>query len=123
MAIENVKPGDIIIGYDGAPVKVLQKHEYLEDPTANRFYEITVKDGDINRKVNCCDMHRVSGVRAKDIKANDIISTRIYSGVELSYDLVTEDGGYRISGIPVNSMVEEMTKLIVELKEEKLKIN
>ena len=25
-----------------------------------------------------------------------------------SYDLLTTDSGYRISGIPVNSMIEEM---------------
>ena len=25
-----------------------------------------------------------------------------------SYDLLTEDAGYRINGVPVNSMIEEM---------------
>lgn len=123
VAIENIKPGDVIIGYDGIPVKVMQKHEYLEDPTVERFYEIIVKDGDVERKVNCCDMHRIFGTRAKDIEVSNIINTRVYGGVEFSYDLVTEDAGYRINGIPVNSMVEEMAELIVGLKKEKLTTN
>lgn len=36
--------------------------------------------------------------------------TRIESlgGVSRSFDLLTEDAGYRIAGIPVNSMISEM---------------
>jgi hypothetical protein len=34
------------------------------------------------------------------------LSTRC--GIKRSYDLLTEDEGYRIDGIPVNSMIEEM---------------
>jgi hypothetical protein len=110
--IEDIKPGDVIVGYNGNPVKVLQKHEYLEDPTAERFYEVEFSGGS---KVNVCDMHKIKGVAAKDI-AEDVLNKKVYSGVEYSYDLLTEDLGYRIDGTPVNSMIGEMAELITELK-------
>jgi len=114
--IENIKPGDTVIGYSGSPVKVLQKHEYLEDPTREVFYEVEFKGkGNKTHKVNVCDMHRINNVRAKDITEN-VINKRIYGGVKFSYDLVTEDMGYRINTIPVNSMVGEMALEIAELK-------
>ena len=114
--IENLKPGDIVIGYDGAPVKVLQKHEYLEDPKSKRFYEVTIKDGDIKRKVNCCDQHRICGIKAIDLKENENIKIKIYNGVKFSYDLLTEDIGYRINGVPVNTMIPEMMKEFVKIE-------
>ena len=110
--IENIKPGDIVIGYSGKPVKVLQKHEYLEDPTKERFYEITFDNECV---ANLCDMHKIKGERAKDITKN-VKSKRIYGGVEFSYDLLTEDEGYMIDGIPVNSMIEELAEEVVKIK-------
>jgi len=44
--IEDIRPGDMIMGYDGYPVKVLHKHEYLEDPSVKRWYEIEFSDGE-----------------------------------------------------------------------------
>ena len=113
--IENIRPGDVVIGYNGDPVKVLQKHEYLENPDVERFYKVSFKDGN---RVDVCDMHRIKGVRAKDI-TEDVVSKEIYDGVEFSYDLLTEDLGYRISGIPVNSMIEEMANRITKLSKVK----
>ena len=110
--VENIKPGDIVLGYSGNPVKVLQKHEYLEDATKERFYEVEFNDGS---KINVCDMHKIEGVAAKDV-TRGVLSKRTYSGVEFSYDLLTEDLGYRIQGIPVNSMIEEMAEYAVNLK-------
>ncbi len=112
--IEDIKPGDVVIGYNGAPVKVLQKHEYLEDPTSKRFYKVKFNNGSI---VDACDMHKIKGVRAVDIIEN-VVSKEIYNGVEFSYDILTEDLGYRIDGIPVNSMIEELAELAVGLKNE-----
>ena len=112
--IEDIKPGDVVIGYNGTPVKVLQKHEYLEDPTSKRFYKVKFNNGST---VNVCDTHKINGVRAMDI-TKDVVSKEIYSGVEFSYDLLTEDLGYRIDGIPVNSMIEELAELAVKLKNE-----
>ena len=113
--IENIRPGDVVVGYNGDPVKVLQKHEYLENPDVERFYKVSFKDGN---RVDVCDMHRIKGVRAKDI-TEDVVSKEIYGGVEFSYDLLTEDLGYRISGIPVNSMIEEMANRITKLSKVK----
>jgi hypothetical protein len=112
--IEDIRPGDMIMGYDGYPVKVLHKHEYLEDPSVKRWYEIEFSDG---AKVNTCDMHKINGVRAKDITEN-VISKKVYSGVELSYDILTEDSGYRINGVPVNSMIPDMGKAVEKIKKE-----
>ena len=110
IAIEDIKPGDTVIGYNGEPVKVLQKHEYLEDPTKERFYKVKFNNGSI---VNVCDMHEIKGVAAKDI-TEDVISKETHGGVEFSYDLLTEDLGYRIGDIPVNSMIPKMATAIAE---------
>ena len=48
-----------------------------------------------------------------DITEN-VISKYIYEGVEVSYALFTEDDGYRIYGVPVNSMMEERAELLVK---------
>ena len=80
------------------------------------FYQVEFKGkGDKTHKVDVCDMHRIKGVRAKDITEN-VVSKKVYSGVEFSYDLLTEDQGYRIDSIPVNSMIGEMAELAMELK-------
>ena len=110
--IEDIRPGDIVIGYSGKPVKVLQKHEYLENPDVKRFYEIEFKHG---VKINVCDKHKVKGIAAEDI-LEDVVSKNIYDGVNFSYDLLTEDSGYKINGISVNSMIEELAELTTKLK-------
>ena len=112
VAIENIKPGDTVIGYHGNPVKVLQKHEYLEDPSVKRFYKIKFNNGAV---VDTCDMHKIKGIASKDI-IEDVKSKEVYNGVEFSYDLLTEDLGYRINDIPINSMIEEMAEKITKLK-------
>ncbi|MEO0413338.1 MAG: Hint domain-containing protein [Verrucomicrobiota bacterium] len=111
-AIEIIKAGDKVIGYSGDAVKVLQIHSYMEDEHSDEFLEITFADGAV---VNCCTKHRICGVRAGNLKAGDtvvsgqvVVKTKRYAGVERSYDLLTEDSGYRIGGVPVNSMINEM---------------
>lgn len=111
LPIELISPGASVIGFEGHPVRVLQKHGYAEDSTAKRFLRIAFENGGI---VQLCDMHRLDGIRAKDLSpgyrvADQIVeSIQFFDGVERSYDLLTEDAGYRISGFPVNSMIEEM---------------
>ena len=98
----------------------MQKHEYKENPEMKRFLEITFDDRDT---VNLCDMHKLNGTRSKYynvgdmINGKEIVKIKWYDGVKRSYDLLTEDYGYRISGVPVNSMVEEMMKLVNLIKE------
>ena len=59
-------------------------------------------------------MHRVAGKRAREIQINQTVASRKVTGIESrrgerhSYDLLTEDAGYQIHGVPVNAMIEEM---------------
>jgi hypothetical protein len=109
--IEALHAGDLVIGFSGEPVRILQKHEYAEDPDAARFLSIRFKSGE---RVDLCGMHRIDGIRAGDLFEGDQIAGRTvqsitpYQGVERSCDLLTEDAGYRIDGLPINSMIEEM---------------
>jgi hypothetical protein len=108
--IEQFEPGDTLIGFGGKPVRVLQKHCYLESPKTV-FLHITFSDG---ASVDLCGMHRVMGIRARDIIVGRTVAGRKVlridsrTGETRSFDLLTEDAGYRIHGLPVNSMIEEM---------------
>ncbi len=108
--IEKLEAGDAVIGFSGRPVLVLQKHSYLENPRTV-FLRLTFADG---AAVDLCGMHRLSGIRACDIQIGQTIAGRRVTGlasrrgVNRSYDLLTEDAGYRIQGVPVNSMIDEM---------------
>ena len=68
--------------------------------------------------VNVCDKHRIKGVSAEDITEN-VVEKELHSGVEFSYDLLTEDIGYRIEGIPVNSMIPQIAISIAEKLKDK----
>ncbi len=118
VAIEEIRPGDTVIGYSGEPVRVLQKHAYAEDPNRERFYRVRFERG---ASVTVCDMHRVAGQRARTLAPGRTLtvpgathavvrSVEIFGGVERSYDLLTEDTGYRMGGVPVNSMIAEMAE-------------
>ena len=108
--VEKLEAGDSVIGYSGKPVRVLQKHSYMENPETV-FLCIKFADG---ASVDLCGMHRVAGIRARGIRIGDNMAgrqvTRIESrrGESHSFDLLTEDAGYQIDGVPVNSMIEEM---------------
>lgn len=111
-AVETLRAGDFVIGYKGEPVRIQQVHGYLEDSVETDFYEIGFSNGS---KVDLCSMHRIGGIRAKELSIGDsvkggfsIVSIRVYQGVERSYDILTEDEGYRIGSVPVNSMIVEM---------------
>lgn len=114
IAIENLTAGDMVIGFNGHPVKILMHHTYLENPQIERFAEVTIGHAEIN----LCDKHRINGIPTEALEVGDIIgnntvdSIHWYSGVERSYDLLTEDQGYQIGGVPVNSMIEEMMRMV-----------
>jgi len=116
--IEEIKVGDFVIGLDNKKDEVLQVHQYKEDPEPARFATVTFDDGSI---VNCCDKHRISNKRTEDYKPQDKVGDRKvtninwYNGVNRSYDLLTATGGYRINGVPVNTMIPEMAEAIVNL--------
>jgi hypothetical protein len=109
-SIEQLEAGDPVMGYSGKPVLILQKHSYLESPRTV-FLHLTFDDGS---SVDLCGMHRVAGIRAREIRIGQTIAGRQITGIEArrgethSFDLLTEDAGYQIHGVPVNSMIEEM---------------
>lgn len=109
--IEDLKSGDLITGFSGKPVQVTQIHQYREDPATSRYLTVHFDNGAV---VSASPQHRIDGIPAAELKIGDRcgsgIVTRIatLSGVSRSFDLLTEDTGYRIAGIPVNSMIEEM---------------
>lgn len=115
MAIEDIRSGDSVIGFSGKPVKVLIKHEYAENPEAKRFHRFYLDNGE---NFSVCDMHRIEGERSMDyyvgnsFKGGEVIEAiEVYGGVTRSYDLLTEDIGYRMSGVSVNSMIDELSIL------------
>jgi len=113
--IEQLEAGDSVIGFSGKAVRILQKHSYLEDP-ATDFLRITFADG---ASVDLCGMHRMDGIRAREIRLSQRIAGREVMNIETrrgetrSFDLLTQDAGYQISGLPVNSMIEEMNAAAV----------
>jgi len=116
-AIEDIRPGELVVGFGGEPVRVLQKHSYVEDPDRTRFRRIEFRDGSV---VELCDMHRIAGIRARDLRPGmsvagfTVVSNRAFGSVHRSYDLLTEDAGYRIQGVPVNSMIDELARTAVQ---------
>jgi len=110
-AVESIRPGDTVTGFGGSPVRVLQTHGYAEDMNAARFLRISFENGSV---VDLCGPHRIDGIPAADLRPGAraggqvVASIETYAGVERSYDLLTEDAGYRIGGVAVNSMIEEM---------------
>ena len=110
--IEQFEAGDLVIGFSGKPMRILQKHSYLENPETV-FLRITFSDGAL---VDLCGMHRVAGIRARGIRVGQTIAGRKVTSIEShcgeihSFDLLTEDAGYQMHGVPVNSMIEEMNK-------------
>lgn len=110
--VRELTTGDLVIGYEGRPVRVLQKHIYLESPETE-FLILTFVDGAV---VELCAKHRVVGEPAETLAPGDSVAGRTLMSVTRhreetrSCDLLTEDAGYRIGGVPVNSMIEEMNR-------------
>lgn len=109
--IETLKAGDTVTGFSGSPVRIRQIHQYQEDPSTSRYLTVHFDNG---TAVSASPKHRIDSIPAEALKIGDSCDshtvTRIENlrGVSRSFDLLTEDTGYRISGIPVNSMIEEM---------------
>jgi hypothetical protein len=114
--IEDLDVGDTVIGFNGFPVTIDQKHSYREDPSINRFLEIELSNGN---SISLCDKHKIDGIESGQLKdevfGNQINSIKRFDGVSKSFDLLTSDDGYRIHGIPVNSMIEEVALKTAEI--------
>jgi len=111
--IENLKTGDTVIGFSGSRVRISQIHQYQEDPATSRYLTVHFSN---NSSVCTSLKHRIDGIPAKDLKVGDSCASQVITrienrkGVSRSFDLLTGDTGYRIGGIPVNSMIEEMMR-------------
>jgi len=109
--IEDLRTGESIIGFGGSLVRITQIHQYQEDPATSRYLTVHFADG---AAVSVSPRHRIDGTPAGEVKTGDRCGsqtvTRIETlhGVSRSFDLLTEDAGYRVGGIPVNSMIQEM---------------
>jgi hypothetical protein len=109
--IEDLKSGDTVTGFSGEPVCISQIHQYQENPATSRYLTVHFANGSV---VSASPRHRIDSIRAVDLKAGDPCGSQTVSrvdelrGVSRSFDLLTGDAGYRIAGIPVNSMIEEM---------------
>lgn len=109
--VENLKAGDEIIGFHGKPVRVLQIHQYSEQPEVSRYLTVHFANG---ASVCTSPKHRIGGTSASQLRHGDscggttVTHIEVRTGVSRSFDLLTSDPGYRISGIPVNSMILEM---------------
>ena len=109
--IEELKTGDSIIGYNGSQVRINQIHQYREDPATSRYVTVSFTNG---TEVSVSARHRIAGIPAGELRVGDtcgsdsVAAIREMHGVSRSYDLLTEDPGYRIGGIQVNSMIAEM---------------
>lgn len=119
--IDDINPGDFVIGFDGNPIQVLQKHSYMENPLLERFVLIEFEDGST---VSLCDKHKINDIESASYSEGEIIngkkikSISIFGGVTTSFDLLTSDKGYQISGVPVNSMIEELCAYAAQPKEQ-----
>jgi hypothetical protein len=109
--IESLKAGDTITGFGGSQVHVSQIHQYREDPATSRYLTISFSNGS---SVSASPRHRIDGTPAAELKIGDrcggevVTRIKVLRGVSRSFDLLTDDPGYRVGGIPVNSMIEEM---------------
>lgn len=109
--IENLKSGDVVTGFLGDPVRITQIHQYQEDPATSSYLTIHFANGSV---VSASPRHRIDGIPACELDVGEHCGSQVVTrieplrGVSRSFDLLTEDPGYRIAGIPVNSMIEEM---------------
>ena len=117
-AVKDLKGGDSVIGYDGNEAFIVQACSWNQDPTRT-FLTITREDGSA---FTVCDNHKILGIPAMEwTEGSDMGGSRIKSitasnGLLTSYDILTNQGGYRIAGVPVNSMIPEMNRLASRLE-------
>lgn len=109
--IEDLETGDMITGFHGSTVTITQIHQYQEAPATSHYLTIHFSNGST---VSASPRHRIDGTPAASLKVGDscgsqtVTRIEVLNGVSRSFDLLTGDPGYRIGGIPVNSMIEEM---------------
>jgi hypothetical protein len=117
-AIKDLKGGDAVIGYNGKEAFIVQACSWNQDPTRT-FLTITREDGSA---FTVCDTHKILGVPAMEwaegaeMGGSRIKSITASTGLLTSYDILTDQGGYRIAGVPVNSMIPEINRLAAKIQ-------
>jgi hypothetical protein len=117
-AVKDLKGGDIVIGYNGEEAFIVQACSWNQDPTRT-FLTITREDGSA---FTVCDTHKILGIPAMewaegaDMAGSRIKSIKASNGLLTSYDILTNQGGYRIAGVPVNSMIPEINRLAAKIE-------
>ena len=92
VALQGLQAGDLVTGYNGQPVRILQKHEYLEDSTHSSYLRIVLENG---AEVSASGEHRIEDIPAKSLRVGDIVagqrvrSINTFTGVSKSYDFLT----------------------------------
>jgi len=113
--VEDVRAGHYVLDKDFKSVRVLCKYEFDETPSENRFLLLEFED---DSKVVVCDMHKLNGIRAKDLIVGEdgLVSKSPVAMNVRSYDLLTtgRDGGYMVNGVGVDSMIPELHVSIKE---------
>jgi hypothetical protein len=115
-AIKDLKGGDEVIGYDGNVAYIAQACSWNQDPLRT-FLTIIREDGS---SFTVCDDHKVIGIPAMEwvegaeLAGSKIKEIKASTGILTSYDILTNQGGYRINGVPVNSMIPEIIMQVVE---------
>ena len=108
--IQDLRGGDYVIGYDNTVKRIEQLCSYVENPETE-FLKFALADG---RSITVCGPHKILDIPAREwvvgseMNGVPIVSIGKVTGVTTSYDLLTDVGGYRIAGVPVNSMIPEM---------------
>ena len=108
--IQDLRGGDYVIGYDNTVKRIEQLCSYVENPESE-FLEFTLANGG---KITVCGPHKILDIPAREwvvgseMNGVPIVSIGKVTGITTSYDLLTDVGGYRIAGVPVNSMIPEM---------------
>lgn len=116
--IKDLKGGDVVIGYNGEEAFIMQACSWNQDPTRT-FLTITREDGSA---FTVCDDHKILGIPAiewtegAEMAGSRIKSITASTGLLTSYDILTNQGGYRIAGVPVNSMIPEMMRLVARFE-------
>jgi len=111
--VKDLKGGDVVIGYNGEEAFIMQACSWNQDPTRT-FLTITREDGSA---FTVCDDHKILGIPAiewtegAEMAGSRIKSITASSGLLTSYDIMTNQGGYQIAGVPVNSMIPEIIRL------------
>jgi hypothetical protein len=114
--IQDLRGGDYVIGYDNTVKRIEQLCSYVEKPETE-FLKFALADGG---SITVCGPHKILDIPAREwlvgseMNGVPIVSITKVTGITTSYDLMTDIGGYRIAGVPVNSMIPEMIAQTIE---------